>query len=122
MTLGVKENMKFRKAILTAGLFAGVSTPAYANEPEMVILPLLLFVYPILIFLIFLLPLGFFRKVIALIIWFVLNIFITAGGFKFDSVKQEAFLFIAPLSTWILAVIAVFIFKKLHILDVPEEK
>jgi hypothetical protein len=120
--LGDKENMKFKKAILAACLYAGFSTPAYANEPEMVILPLLLFVYPVLIFMIFLLPLGLFRKVIALMIFFVLNIFITAGGFKFDSVKQEAFLFIAPFSTWILAVVTAFIFKKIHILDVPEEK
>jgi len=114
--------MNFNKAILTACLFVGFTTPAYANEAELVILPLLIFVYPMLIFLTFLLPLSLFRKDIALIIFFILNTLIIVEGSKFDSAKLEALLFIAPFSTWILAVFIAFVFKKLHILDVTEEK
>lgn len=114
--------MNSKKVFLTSWLVVGFSASAYANEPEMVILPVLLFVYPMLTVLIFLMPLGLFRKIMALITYFLLNIFITATGFKFNSIKQEAFLFLAPVTTWIAAILIAFIFKKLHILDVPEEK
>lgn len=114
--------MNLKKTILVSWLVVGSFVPAYANEPEMAIFPVLFFIYPMLTGLIFLMPLGLFRKIMALITYFILNIFITATGFKFDSIKQEAFIFIAPITTWIAAILIAFVFKKLHILDMPNEK
>lgn len=109
--------MKLKAAILTAGLVTVFSTPAYANEPDLIVWPLLLLLYPALGFLTFLIPLGLLRKIMALFTFIILSLILGTADFRFYDIKTEAFLFITAMGSWLLAIFIAFICKKFHFLD-----